>query len=287
MMKPEIGIAIPAYKSVTRLKRCLESIERVNKCLLEATTVVDDSGDGSVASVLASCYPQVNWIENQSNTGFACAANTAVRECASKWVLLLNDDVELVEDFSTYLLPMLDDNKLFAVAFRSIDEHGAFREGAKRLAWRFGIARIIHNPSDQNWTGVGVAMTAYAVGGHAVFNREIFTQLNGFDAYFAPFYWEDVDLSIRAANTGHRIIYLESCKVMHRQDGAIKSSSSSAQIRYYTWRSRIRFSLRHARGIHRILLPIGVSWHFLQSIVAGDFARTRAIASCLYSSSRG
>ncbi len=277
-MENMISIAIPAYRNAVRLERCLESIKQVDPNWLALTVVTDDSGDGQVASTLCKKYEEVTWIVHECNKGFANAANAAVLSCKTNWVLLLNDDSQLTSDPRTSLIPFCNDDKVFAISLRSTNESGVTREGAKRLVWRFGIAKILHNERDQLPLENGVSETSYAVGGHALYNRESFQHLGGFDSHFHPFYWEDVDLSERAQKKGLKVLFCYNSTVVHNEDGAIKTSNSSANIRYSTWLNRLLFSHRHANGFQRRLFSVGLLWNRIHALVTNDEPKRRAIS---------
>lgn len=277
-MTNEISIAIPAYRNANRLRRCLKSIDKIDPNWLSLAVVTDDSGDGQVANELRNEFESVKWIVHETNQGFARAANDAVLSCQSKWVLLLNDDSEIVDDPRPALLPLLTLPNVFAVSLRSTDEQGNFREGAKKLVWRFGIAKILHNTKDQAPIIDGVSESSYAVGGHAVYNREMFMKLGGFDSTYHPFYWEDVDISVRASRLGSRTLFASDAAIVHRNDGAIKSHNDAAAIRYATWLNRLIFSQRHAQGLQRSLLKWGLKWNYLHSLMTNDEPRKRALA---------
>jgi len=277
-MTNEISIAIPAYRNANRLRRCLESIKRIDPNWLSLTVVTDDSGDGQVANELRNEFQPVKWIVHDTNQGFAYAANDAVLSCQSKWVLLLNDDSEIVDDPCVALSPLLTLPNVFAISLRSTDEQGKDREGAKKLIWRFGIAKILHNVKDQAPLLDGVSESSYAVGGHAVYNQNAFRRLGGFDSAFHPFYWEDVDICVRANKLGLRTLYTNDVTIVHRNDGAIKSNNNAAAIRYATWLNRLIFSQRHARGLQRALFKFGLVWQQLHAFITNDEPRKRALA---------
>ncbi len=187
-----IGVAIPAYNNPDSLRRCLQSVA---KYVPEVkVVVVDDSGNGTIARALQSEFPAVIWITHERNQGFGRAATAAVFKCPTDIVILLNDDVEMLNDPCPALQTAFADPQLFAATFRSQTAAGELREGAKRLAWPFGVPRILHNPCDQRTERGSHFPSDYAVGGHAAYHRQRFLDLGGFDPLFDPFYWEDVDL---------------------------------------------------------------------------------------------
>lgn len=264
------GIAIPAYKNCDHLRRCLNSIFRVAPHAFKQITVCDDSGEGSVAKKLNSEFPDVRWIIHPINQGFGKSANDAVKANDCDIVILLNDDVELINNPVPFLQTAFVSPDLFAVTFKSLDETGVFREGAKRLVWPMGFPRILHNEADQLPAVQGIIPSSYAVGGHAAYRKDHFLQLNGFDALYDPFYWEDVDLCLRAHNHGWKTIYLPDCTVKHETHGAIRSHHQDTYIRQITLRNRILFAQRHRPPQLALLYAIGFAFRMFKSFFSND-----------------
>ena len=265
-----IGAAIPAYQNAGNLRQCLTSIREIAPAVFQRTVVVDDSGDGRLAHELQPEFPSIVWSVHERNMGFGASATEAVLSCRADIVTLLNDDVQLLNDPSAHLAAAFADPNLFAVTFQSRREDGSFREGAKRLIWPMGFPRILHNERDQCAPANGVYPSSYAVGGHAAFHLEKFRALSGFDSLFEPFYWEDVNLSLRARAQGWSITYCPDCVVMHGDGGAIRSSQTTARIREITLRNRLLFAWRHSPAHLRPLYFMSLAYHLLSSSLSAD-----------------
>lgn len=272
-----IGVAIPAYKNVESLRRCLSSLYLHLGSGFEPIVVVDDSGNGMIAKALRDEYSRVNWIVHERNQGFGYSANEAVIATQCDVTILLNDDTEVVSDPRPLLTSTFENSALFAVGFQSMHADKSFREGAKRVVWRLGIPRVLHNPRDQVSSQNGVQHTDYVVGGHGAYHRQKFAQLGGMDDFFSPFYWEDVDLSFRAHMRGWKTIYLQDCRVIHDGASAIRDHHSQESIRETVWRNRLRFASRHASGVHRLLLPLSRIYLYVSAIVRQDRPLLNAI----------
>jgi GT2 family glycosyltransferase len=242
-----IGIAIPCYKNVQRLAQCLESVRKFAPDLLAGAVVVDDSGTSEVRNALLSDYPQVNWKSHHENRGFGRSATEAILASTADIVVLLNDDVQLLSHPAPPLQSLFSNSNLFAATFQSVDLSGHFREGAKRLVWRVGFPKILHNLK------------------------------NRFDPLFDPFYWEDVDLSARARIKGWNTVYCPDCVVQHDETGAIRVSHQQDEIRRITFRNRLLFARRHCSTRRRPLLKMSIAMQWIQARIKGDRAITRAI----------
>jgi GT2 family glycosyltransferase len=266
-----VGLAVPAYRNTEGLERCLRAVAGVAPDLLRNAVVVDDSGDGRLTAALKEAFPGVQWIVHSENRGFGPSATEAVVKNSADLVVLLNDDVELLSD----PVPAVRDAfaarpDLFAATFRSVDGQDRFREGAKRLVWPFGLPRILHNERDQRAAIGGWRPSDYAVGGHACFHRERFAGLGGFDRLFEPFYWEDVDLAVRARSRSWLTIYLPECRVRHAGESAIRSANDRAAIDTVVMRNRLLFARRHRPPGLSAVYRLAVALRIFGSLVSGD-----------------
>ncbi len=272
-----VGVSIPAYNNPSALRAALTPLTDGTIPGLRAVVVVDDSGNGELKTELSNEFSEVSWIVNARNLGFGASANRAVEANPCDIVVLLNDDAVLREMSCADLSSPFTDERLFAVTFLSVNREGRFREGAKRVVWRAGIARVLHNPEDQITTGDGERISDYAVGGHCAFRRRHFLALGGFDLEYKPFYWEDVDLGVRARRAGLHTVFDERFVVVHDGASAIRSAHHEQYIREIVWRNRLRFSSRHATGIQSAFFLFTVNYLKVVATCRSDKSLYRAL----------
>jgi GT2 family glycosyltransferase len=227
-----ISIVIPSYNGKELLKRYLPSILNAGKGYsLDKTEfiIVDDaSSDGTVEYLKSNCQA-IRVIEHSANKGFSISANQGILAARNRIVVLLNNDVEIAEDFFLFLPGHFEEEAIFAVRPRirsGIDDGGNSFENP-RIGGKFRYG-FIHVPVAKRGN---LRFSFFAGGGAAAFDKEKFEELGGFDEMFSPFYFEDVDLSYRAWKRGWRTIY-EPRSLAHHQGGATIS-------KYYP-RRRIR-----------------------------------------------
>jgi hypothetical protein len=90
--QPDLSIVIVNWNTRAMLADCLASIAASGTgSSLEIFVVDNGSTDGS-REMVASEFPAVRLICNESNRGFAAANNQAIRQAAGRHVLLLNSD---------------------------------------------------------------------------------------------------------------------------------------------------------------------------------------------------
>jgi len=212
MSEMTVSVVIPNYNGEELLAKNLPLVleakkEKKNK-ILEIIVVDDASTDKSVY-LIRKYFPQVRLIEHKVNRGFAASINTGVRNARGKLVALLNTDVKPEKDFLRPVFEHFEKDDVFAVSFN---------EG--RYGWAKGIFNrglIEHRPV----LGRLAHISFWASGGSAIFDKKKWEELGGFDPIYAPFYWEDVDISYRAMMQGWKIIWEPKACVVHYHEKTI------------------------------------------------------------------
>ena len=106
--KMQLSVIIVNYNVKHYLEQCLESVSRASQGLQVEVFVVDNlSTDGSV-TYLKERFPEVHFIANQENVGFARANNQAIRISTGRYVLLLNPDTIVTEDTFADFISFMD-----------------------------------------------------------------------------------------------------------------------------------------------------------------------------------
>ena len=95
--QPLIDIIIPNWNGEHMLADCLRSLDLQTFSDFTVTVIDNGSTDGSIA-LLESEFPHVVVLRYHENRGFAEAVNRGIRESASPWLLLLNNDMEVAAD---------------------------------------------------------------------------------------------------------------------------------------------------------------------------------------------
>ncbi len=93
-----VSITIVTYNSGRFIKRCLESVLEQNYPYKEIIVIDNNSSDGTV-DILEPFEDRCRIVYNEENIGFAAAQNQAIRLSRAEWVLTLNPDVLLLQDF--------------------------------------------------------------------------------------------------------------------------------------------------------------------------------------------
>ena len=128
-----LSIVIVNYNVKYLLEQCLRSVREAAQGIEVETWVVDNaSTDGSV-DYLRPLFPEVHFIENADNPGFAKANNQAIRLSRGRYVLLLNPDTIVTSEALRGACHFMDSHtNAGAIGVKMINGHGAFLPESKR-----------------------------------------------------------------------------------------------------------------------------------------------------------
>jgi len=205
------------------------------------------STDGSINYVQRT-FPSVKIIRNEENLGFAEAYNRAIKEINSEYIVLLNNDTNVLNP--KWIHHLIDkaasDPKIAAVACKmvSLDRSRLDSVGGMGIPFWRGFVDIGREEYDQaQYDHEDFEPFAFC-GGAALIRRNIFRALGGFDARFF-LYMEDADLSWRLRLLGYRMGFAPQAQVAHYFSGSAKTKEIDARKLYYCHRNLLRAILKN------------------------------------------
>ncbi|MCD8264136.1 MAG: glycosyltransferase family 2 protein [Tannerellaceae bacterium] len=228
MSDKKLSIIIVNYNVKYFVEQCLWSVRAALAGMEAEIFVVDNnSSDGSVA-YLEPRFPEVAFIANKDNPGFAVANNQAIRQCTGEYVLLLNPDTLIGEDCLRSLCYFMDEHpQAGGVGVKMMDGHGMFLIESKRSfpsPWNsfckiFGLSRLFpHSPRyarynlcylDENKTH----KVEVLAGAFMLLRYEALEKVGLLDEAFFM-YGEDIDLSYRICQGGYKNYYIPE-RILH------------------------------------------------------------------------
>ena len=227
----EVSVIIPNFNGIAFLDTVLNSLEGQSMNDFEVILVDNGSTDGS-CSFTAANYPWVHILELPDNFGFCRAVNEGIRASKAPYVLLLNNDTEVTENFVEEMLAAIKRHrKAFSCGARMVQYHDRDRlDDAGNyycaLGWSFarGRGRDIHAFEKEEKIFAACA-------GAAIYRKKILDQIGLFDEeHFA--YLEDVDIGYRARIYGYENWYAPEAVVYHVGSGTSGSRYNQFKTRY-------------------------------------------------------
>lgn len=227
----EVSVIIPNFNGIAFLDSVLGSLEGQTLKNFEVILVDNGSADGSCSFVSAN-YPWVHIIELPDNFGFCRAVNEGIKAAKAPYVLLLNNDTEVKEDFVEQMLLAIRRHKnAFSCAARMVQYHDRDKlDDAGNyycaLGWAYarGKGKDIHTYEKEEQIFASCA-------GAAIYRKKIFDKIGYFDEeHFA--YLEDMDVGYRARIHGYENWYAPDAMVYHVGSGTSGSRYNQFKIRY-------------------------------------------------------
>ena len=103
MPEPTVCISIVTFNSSRYIRRCLNAV-LAQKDVQTTVVVVDNASADGTGAILKEFGSRIHVIWNRSNVGFAEAQNQGIRSSGAEWVLTLNPDLLMEEDFLRHLV---------------------------------------------------------------------------------------------------------------------------------------------------------------------------------------
>ena len=231
----KLSIIIVNYNVKYFLEQCLCSVRAAIAGMEAEVLVVDNhSADGSV-EYLRPRFPEVTFIENKDNPGFAKANNQAIRISSGEYVLLLNPDTVIGEESMRSLCFFMDEHpEAGGIGVKMLDGHGAFLAESKRSfpsPWVsfckiFGLSKLF--PSSRLFARYSLPYlnkekqhkVEVLAGAFMFLRREALDKVGLLDESFFM-YGEDIDLSYRIVKGGYANYYIPE-RILHYKGESTK-----------------------------------------------------------------
>lgn len=267
MYKP-VAVILLNWNTPVHTSNCILSLKLYcNPDFFDIIVVDNGSADGSL-TLLQNQFPDLTFIDNKENLGFAEGNNRGMVYAIEKgytYSLILNTDTEVDEDIVTKLSTHLNDHleaaavqpAIFWMHKRSMiwNGLGSFNKilgitiSDKNLPVP-GSARTYENAE---WlTGCCMLIRNKALIKSGLFNKKFFL------------YYEDVELSFRLREHGYDLHYLPSCRMYHEAGvsaivGSFKKEGTlNPIIHYYISRNHLWFLRKHGKPF---LYPLNLAYN--------------------------
>lgn len=271
----KISVIIVNYNVKYFLELCLHSVFRALQGIEGEVIVADNNSSDDSCAMIREKFPQVRLIENKDNKGFSRANNQGVEIAEGEYILFLNPDTVMPEDFFRKSIAYLDTHpKAGALGPRLIDGKGQFAPDGKKAFPTLSVAIFKTTGINKLFPGSPYFNKYYAVhvgerelapvevlsGCCMLVRSKVIAEIGGaFDEdYFM--YCEDVDLSYRITKAGYQNIYFPEVDLIHyKGESTRKATLSYVRIFNEALSTFVRkhYSKGHAR-LFILFINIGI-----------------------------
>jgi GT2 family glycosyltransferase len=256
----QLSVIIVNYNVRYFLEQALQAVRNASRDLPVEVFVVDNNSvDGSVEMVREK-FPEVHLIANRDNPGFSIANNQAIHQARGKYVLLLNPDTVVEEGTFRKCLNFMDAHPdAGGLGVRMIDGSGRFLPESKRgfpspkVAFFkvTGLSRLFPKSRLFNHYHLGYLdeMENHEVevlsGAFMWLRKSVLDEIGLLDETFFM-YGEDIDLSYRIIQAGHKNYYFSDTTIIHYKGESTKKGSLNYVKTFY--QAMIIFANKHFQG---------------------------------------
>jgi GT2 family glycosyltransferase/glycosyltransferase involved in cell wall biosynthesis len=251
---PRASIVIPVFNHFAHTLACLRALAAHPPLADCEILVVDDGSSDETANAL----PQVEGLRyhrRAANGGFIAACNDGAALARGEVLVFLNNDTvpqpgwldALLRTFDTQAGVGLVGAQLLYPDGRLQEAGGVvFSDGS---AWNYGRFEAPDDPRFAYLREID-----YASGAAIAIPRALFLQLGGFDARYAPAYYEDTDLAFAVRDAGQRVLYQPAARVVH-DEGTSSGTDTASGAKAFQPRNRERFAAHRRIALARHAAP--------------------------------
>ncbi|RYF86948.1 MAG: glycosyltransferase [Chitinophagaceae bacterium] len=255
-----LSVIIVNYNVKYFLEQCLHSVTKAAAQVQTEIIVIDNHSTDDSLAYLRPKFPQVIFLQNETNSGFGKACNRGLQAASGDFILFLNPDTLVAEDSFAKCVAFFQANPACgALGVKMIDGSGCFLKESKRafpspltsLFKLAGLSRLFphssifsryhlgHLKKEQNHE-VDVLAGAYFMT-----RKEVLEKVGAFDEAFFM-YGEDVDLSYRIQKAGYKNYYFSETTIIHFKGESTKRGSLNYVKMFY--QAMITFVKKHYGG---------------------------------------
>ncbi|MFH1573931.1 MAG: glycosyltransferase, partial [Acidobacteriota bacterium] len=234
--RPTVSIIIPVFNCWAHTYRCLQSIARTMAGAACEIILADDGSTDTTARA-GEILIGARVLRNGQNCGFLHNCNRAAGNARGKYLYFLNNDTELKPGAIQALASVLDrDPAAGMVGSQLVYPDGRLQEAggiiwSDATGWNYGRGQ---NPSLPGFSYL--KEVDYVSGASFMIRRDLWKEIGGFDARYAPAYCEDSDLAFEVRKRGFKVIYQPKSVVVHFE-GASHGTDVSENAKAYQVRN--------------------------------------------------
>lgn len=250
--RPTVSIVIVSWNASRLLLWTLTKLS--GQHLLERVSfeviIVDNASDLETRELLGRIRG-ATIILAETNGGFGPGCNRGAEKARGEYILFLNPDMALMPGTITSLVETFSETEDVGVAGGRLVFPGGYLQEAGCFFRQ--DAQITH-PYGRGCTDPFIPEcsfqreAAYVSGALLLIETTLFRELGGFDDMFAPAYFEDADLCVRARQAGRRVVYQPRAIAVHSESA---TSPNRESVECLLDRQRSLFSERHFEWLSR------------------------------------
>ena len=247
---PKVSVITVNWNNFNDSAECLESLRKTTYSNFEVIMVDNGSGGDDVSLLKQRFGDSIRLIVNDKNSGFAGGCNIGIKDAlagGADYVVLLNNDTVVAPDFLEGLVRVAQSDERVGIAGGKV-----FCYELPELIW-FAGGIINYRTGRTPIRGSGeadkgqfdeIVRVDWISGCFMFISRDVLQAVGMLDERFF-FGWEDVDLCVRAARKGFKVLFVPESRIWHKGFGIDKRDRLMGMPVYYATRGQFLFMEKH------------------------------------------
>lgn len=278
----DLSIIIVSWNVKQYLRQCVQSIFKYTQDITFEVIVVDNASNDGSADMVANEFPQVHLIRNATNRGFGAANNQGLAQAQGKYILFLNDDIEIKDNIFKTLVHQYNATTepigMMGCRLINLDGSQQYSVRAFPTVWDQTIVLLkLHHlfPSllnsywQKNFDYSQEQVVDQVMGAFMFTPKKILDTVGSFDSAF--FNWfEEVDLQQRLVQAGYQVLYTPTVSCIHVKGPSFAQMTKPAAQRMFNRSLRTYFRKQHSVLAYwwiSMLSPISITLAYVLQVV--------------------
>jgi GT2 family glycosyltransferase/glycosyltransferase involved in cell wall biosynthesis len=212
---PTVSIIIPVYNHFEHSYNCLKSIAELTDNTTFEVIVVDDCSNDDTQELIKN-ISGITYQWQKQNGGFIESCNTGAKLATGKYLMFLNNDTVVYENWLDALIEVFDNYPdVGLVGSKLVYPDNQLQEAggivfSDASGWNYGR---LGNPDEPQYNHV--REVDYCSGASILIRKDLFEKLGRFDERYKPAYYEDTDLAFAVRNIGKKVYYQPASMITH------------------------------------------------------------------------
>lgn len=265
MRHPGVSIIILNYNGSKDTKECLESLE--NQTYKNFEIILVDNGSreddfNQLRQFVERSSLKIKLVGLKENKGFTGGNNIAVKHCKGEYIVCLNNDIVVEDNWLENLVkPFSQDNEKIA-AVGSLIKNYYDRE---KVDYSGGKINIFGQVKAFTKDEISHKKVFTLPGASFIIKKQILKEIEPlFCPEFFPGYYEEIDLSWRLYNLGYKISVVLDSIVYHKRGASSRTKNSIKRKRVSFIRNKyLTFYRNLPTGKFLLIFPVLIIWDFI------------------------
>lgn len=229
---PDVSIIIPVFNNVKLTLECLASIaQHVENDVTFEVLLADDASTDETEELM-SLVANIRYSRSDSNLGFLRNCNRVLGDVKGRYVLYLNNDVQVTAGWlATLLATFKNKPNVGAVGPRFVYPSGHLQEAGVAFTPDGAATMIGLNDDPQLPRYSYLRRVDYVSGACLLLPTELARKIGGFSEEFLPCYCEDADMCLSVRDAGYDIYYNPAATIIHHLSKTTADGDNAFKMR--------------------------------------------------------